>query len=283
MDVEREWLDLTASLLAAPLTALPERHLAAALMATFDAPACAFHARPGPDTVVQRIYPEGLFDAARLAEWARLAVESPGCHPLLAYYLRTGDQGPQQVADVVPALPGRARGRWVELARCHGYEHQLAIPLPGGAPSNRAPSNRAPSNHALPVGPTSSDSEGPRWFVLGRGTPFGADRMALARRVQRLIVGLDRQAAALRRWQARTPGADVADVALTPRELSVLTLVADGLTAAATARRLVVAERTVHKHLERAYAKLGVSDRVSAVVRAQRLGLLPAPALAVAR
>ena len=52
---------------------------------------------------------------------------------------------------------------------------------------------------------------------------------------------------------------------------------------AAVARRLVVAERTVHKHLERAYAKLGVSDRVSAVLRAQRLGILPEPALAMAR
>ena len=59
----------------------------------------------------------------------------------------------------------------------------------------------------------------------------------------------------------------------------MLVLVADGLTAAAVARRLVVAERTVHKHLERAYAKLGVSDRVTAVLRAQRLGILPEPAL----
>jgi DNA-binding NarL/FixJ family response regulator len=72
-------------------------------------------------------------------------------------------------------------------------------------------------------------------------------------------------------------------VHLTPRELSVLALVADGLTAAATARRLLVAERTVHKHLERIYAKLCVSDRVSAVLRAQRLGILPETALAIAR
>jgi DNA-binding NarL/FixJ family response regulator len=58
-------------------------------------------------------------------------------------------------------------------------------------------------------------------------------------------------------------------------ELAVLGLVADGLTAAAAARRLVGDERTVHKHLERVYAKLGVSDRVSAVLRAQRIGILP--------
>ncbi|MHC8504121.1 LuxR C-terminal-related transcriptional regulator [Pseudonocardia artemisiae] len=39
-------------------------------------------------------------------------------------------------------------------------------------------------------------------------------------------------------------------------------------------RRLAIAERTVHKHLQRTYAKLGVTDRLSAVLRAQRLGLL---------
>jgi ATP/maltotriose-dependent transcriptional regulator MalT len=39
----------------------------------------------------------------------------------------------------------------------------------------------------------------------------------------------------------------------------------------------------VHKHLERAYSKLGVSDRVSAVLRAQGLGILPESALAMAR
>lgn len=263
MDVEREWLDLVASVLATPLTFLPEARIATALMATFDAPACAFHRRPGPDTVVQRMYPEGLFSAGQQAEWLRLAVEEPACCPLLHYYLNTGDMAPQQVADVPSVFAGpRVRARWVELSRCHGFEHQLAIPLPSGR-------------------------EGPRWFVLGRTEPFAADRMALARRVQRLIVGLDRQAVALTRWQNRAtasdPGAVAADVRLTPRELAVLALVADGLTAAAVGRRLVVAERTVHKHLERVYAKFGVSDRVSAVLRAQRLGILPETTLAVAR
>ena len=263
MDVEREWLDLVATVLATPLTALPEERLATALMATFDAPACAFHCRPGPGTVVQRIYPTGLFSAEQQAQWVRLSVEKPACHPLMRYYLHTGDMTPQQVADVPAAFAGsRVRGGWIELSRCHGYEHQLAIPLPVGV-------------------------DGPRWFVLGRPEPFPADRMALARRVQRLIVGLDRQAEALTRWQSGATALDAevaaADVHLTPRELSVLVLVADGLTAAAAARRLLVAERTVHKHLERVYGKFGVSDRVSAVLRAQRLGVLPEPVLAGAR
>jgi DNA-binding CsgD family transcriptional regulator len=197
----------------------------------------------------------------------RLTIEAPTRHPLLRYYLVTGDLTPQQVADVPSGMAGpRARAQWAELSRCHGIEHQLAIPLPPG-------------------------TEGLRWFVLGRPDAFGADGMHLARRVQKLIAGLDRHAAALRQWQRRAPHPEAAavatavatDIRLTPRELSVLVLVADGLTAAAVARRLIVAERTVHKHLERAYAKLGVSDRVSAVMRAQRLGILSEPALAMAR
>ena len=267
MDAERQWLELMGHVLAAPLTVLPEEHIATALKATFDAPACCFHTRVDPLTIIQRIYPPTMFSAAVQAEWVRLTIEAPTRHPLLRYYLVTGDLTPQQVADVPSGMAGpRARAQWAELSRCHGIEHQLAIPLPPG-------------------------TEGLRWFVLGRPDAFGADGMHLARRVQKLIAGLDRQAAALRQWQRRAPHPEAAavatavatDIRLTPRELSVLVLVADGLTAAAVARRLVVAERTVHKHLERAYAKLGVSDRVSAVLRAQRLGILSEPALAMAR
>jgi hypothetical protein len=57
-----------------------------------------------------------------------------------------------------------------------------------------------------------------------------------------------------------------------------LHLLAEGLTAAAIGRRLTIAPRTVTKHLEHVYAKLHTSDRLSAVLRAQRLGLLPRPA-----
>ncbi|MDD7933741.1 response regulator transcription factor [Actinomycetospora straminea] len=61
---------------------------------------------------------------------------------------------------------------------------------------------------------------------------------------------------------------------LTRREVAVLSLLADGFTAARIARTLSVSERTVHKHLEHIYAKLTVSDRLSAVLVAQELGLL---------
>jgi DNA-binding CsgD family transcriptional regulator len=64
---------------------------------------------------------------------------------------------------------------------------------------------------------------------------------------------------------------------LTPREQDVLVLLAAGSTARAIAGQLRVSPRTVCKHLEHIYAKLGVGDRLSAVSQAHSLGLLPLP------
>lgn len=65
--------------------------------------------------------------------------------------------------------------------------------------------------------------------------------------------------------------------ALTAPEVAVMALMADGLTARAAGRRLGRSPRTVEKHLQRIYAKLGVNDRVSAVLHAQCLGVLAHP------
>lgn len=62
--------------------------------------------------------------------------------------------------------------------------------------------------------------------------------------------------------------------ALTPRELQILELAADGRTAPAIADELVVSPATVRTHFENIYAKLGVRGRAAAVARAMRLGLI---------
>jgi DNA-binding CsgD family transcriptional regulator len=56
-------------------------------------------------------------------------------------------------------------------------------------------------------------------------------------------------------------------IALTPREREVLTLVREGLTNRAVAKRLDVSTHTVRKHLENAFARLGVQSRTAAVAR----------------
>jgi DNA-binding NarL/FixJ family response regulator len=64
------------------------------------------------------------------------------------------------------------------------------------------------------------------------------------------------------------------DPALSAQEVKVLGLAADGLTNAAIGAQLFIGEATVKTYLSRAYEKLGVSDRTSAVRRALELGLL---------
>jgi DNA-binding CsgD family transcriptional regulator len=61
---------------------------------------------------------------------------------------------------------------------------------------------------------------------------------------------------------------------LSPREVEVLQLAAQGLSAPRTAERLFLSPATVKTHLENIYAKLGVSDKPSAVATALRQGLI---------
>ena len=62
--------------------------------------------------------------------------------------------------------------------------------------------------------------------------------------------------------------------ALTTREREVLALVAIGLPNKSIARRLTISEKTVKAHLTRVFTVLGVSDRTSAALWAQRHGLV---------
>ncbi len=61
---------------------------------------------------------------------------------------------------------------------------------------------------------------------------------------------------------------------LTPRELEILRLVADGASNQQAAQRLFISEATVKTHLLHTYDKLGVNDRAAAVAAAYDRGLL---------
>jgi predicted ATPase/class 3 adenylate cyclase/DNA-binding CsgD family transcriptional regulator len=67
---------------------------------------------------------------------------------------------------------------------------------------------------------------------------------------------------------------DEAMTVLTPRELDVLKFVAQGLTNAEIAQRLVLSEHTIHRHLANILRKLNLSSRAAAAAWGVRTGLV---------
>jgi len=63
-------------------------------------------------------------------------------------------------------------------------------------------------------------------------------------------------------------------LALTPREMEVLRLLAQGLDNAGIAQRLLISKRTVQNHVSNIYGKLGVATRTEAALYAIRHGLV---------
>jgi DNA-binding NarL/FixJ family response regulator len=76
------------------------------------------------------------------------------------------------------------------------------------------------------------------------------------------------------RGVARSADDDLTVASLTPRELEVLQLMQLGRTNRQVAEVLFISRGTVKRHVENIIAKLGVSDRTQAVVRALELGVL---------
>ena len=208
---------------------------------------------PLTELPVQRIS-EQLMRTFEVDRWS--VTDAITGHPVLRYYRATLDGRPMQVHDV-PARPGSpttasSAPGW-RSARPGEPRAQLAVPLHFGHNDHRS-------------------------FVLGRVDAFRPGELELIGVLQRLLVGIDRQVTALRGAAHPAHAWAVAESArLTVRELTVLELVASGLTAAAAGRSLGISPSTVHKHLENVYTKLGVRDRLSAVLRAQQLGLLRTP------
>jgi DNA-binding NarL/FixJ family response regulator len=63
------------------------------------------------------------------------------------------------------------------------------------------------------------------------------------------------------------PCGDRPEELLSPRELEVLTIIAEGATNAEIAKRLVIAESTVQSHVKHVLEKLGAKNRTQAAAR----------------
>jgi DNA-binding CsgD family transcriptional regulator len=227
----------------------PHARVADLLIRSLDAACCSLNVVDGAwvDHVVGG-WPEGHLPTVPPSG----ELPDASTHPLIRWYLVTGSSDPQILGrvprDVAPA--GMA-AEWSAFARPLGITHQLALPLRVG--------------------------DGLQAYVVSRpDDDYGPADADLANVVRPAVAALVRQHRVL---QAVPEGQyeRVRGARLTDRECAVLTLLGAGLTAQAIARRLHTSPRTVHKHLEHLYRKLGVRDRLMAVQRARDAGLLATP------
>ncbi|SNS26568.1 regulatory protein, luxR family [Geodermatophilus saharensis] len=245
------WLELVGDILQrAPGDAeFPHPQVADLLLRSFDSACCSLNHVDGAwvDHVV-RGWPEGFLPTVPPSG----VLPSARTQPLIRWHAATGSAAAQILGRVPREVaPATMVAEWSAFARPLGITHQLSLPLRVGEGIEAYVLSRPDDDY------TDDDAE-----LAGLVLPVLA---ALAR--HHLVVS---DAPPWRRERAR-------DTGLTEREFAVLTLLGAGLTAAAIARRLQTSPRTVHKHLEHVYRKLGVRDRLMAVQRARDTGLLATP------
>ena len=185
---------------------------------------------PAPGQTSYADHPAGALDPATQAVFAAHVHE----HPLVNHYRATGSGEPVMISDFLSLDRFHRLGIYAEFFRGIPVEHQLAIRLPG------------PDEQVIGVALSRS------------GRDFSdQDRALLSVLRAPLIAALLR---ARSRRQASSAG-------LTDREIAIMRLVAAGRTNSAIAHELQLSPRTVAKHLEHVYRKLGVSSRAAAVAR----------------
>ncbi|MBB1258980.1 helix-turn-helix transcriptional regulator [Streptomyces alkaliterrae] len=181
-------------------------------------------------------------------------------YPFIDRYGAGADWAPQSAARVVGARTWQNSPTADALRQAFGTRHVFGLPLPSSGPHVSG------------------------FLVHRAGGDFSRHDERYAARVQPLLKAATAHRSLLTALRAST-GSErrrqanhALAVPLTPRETNVLHLLATGLTAEVIGRRLGISPRTVHKHLNALYRKLGAADRLSAVLRAQDAGLLPVSA-----
>ena len=181
--------------------------------------------------------PEGAISAGDRASFDRHFAD----HPLVRYHAGTPGGGTHRITDSLPAARFRESALYNDYYRHIGIDHAVAMPLF--------------VDRGLLVS-----------FVLNRSRLDFSDReCALLDLVQVPLAGLYRNL--LRREKDRA----FAALPVTPREREVLSWLAAGKTDKDIAVIVGVSPRTVQKHLQHIYEKLGVETRTAAVVRAMEL------------
>jgi DNA-binding CsgD family transcriptional regulator len=110
-------------------------------------------------------------------------------------------------------------------------------------------------------------------FGIWLGIKLTKPREKIVLREVLVPTGAPAESAAAATFTLNQPQLDA--LGITPRELEILSLIAQGLSNREIAGRLFVSENTVKTHCSRAFDKLGARRRTQAVQLGKQLGLLP--------
>ena len=171
-------------------------------------------------------------------------------NPLYQRYVRTRDPRVYRFSDVVTRDELEATALFREFYRPLGINHQIAFCLPSAGGSVLA----------IALSRNEHDFSGDERDFLEEARPF------LTQAYLNVLTYEEALAA-----NAGPLHEALVAAGLTPREAEVLRLVTLGAADRDIARHLAVSERTVQKHLERAFRKLDVSGRAAAAARVWEL------------
>ncbi|HXR27960.1 MAG TPA: helix-turn-helix transcriptional regulator [Solirubrobacteraceae bacterium] len=202
---------------------------------------------PTPDQIITLMVPEVT---QLVSTWERHAHENP----LLRHHMRTLDGRAYRFSDVIGQDELHALPLYREVYAPLGVEYQMAFTLP--ANPNRV--------LAIALSRSSRDySDAERDFANG-ARPFLIQAYLNALAHDSLLRS--------RPGTASTPMLEVlVGAGLTAREAEVVRLVALGRSNQHIAAELGISDRTVGKHLEHSFRKLGVRDRSTAAGRVWEL------------
>jgi DNA-binding CsgD family transcriptional regulator len=212
----------------------------------------AVDTRPGE----AEIYGTGGIDRPEIVQ---ALARQANAHPmLLSYRARPGDMAPLRMSDLIAVRAWRSHPVYSEVYRPLGAVYQICVAI-------------------VPY----RDGAGAGWGFNRTTRDFTDNELELVARLQQVLIALNQVSTRAFATMAPGPGTPaagrdetVAEAGLTPRETRILELLAAGLTATAIGHACRISPRTVRKHLENIYTKLGCHDRLMAVRRAGELGLV---------
>lgn len=174
------------------------------------------------------------------------------------------------------AVVGQAAPDRELAAAIRGLRPEAAAWDAGEGAAFAAPLHDASASDLPVVALLASPDQAPLALAAGaRGLVFrqsAPDRLAAA--LAAAARGLWAVEASLAPALLRPPAPSEPPEPLTPREVEVLGLLAEGLSNKAIAARLGISDHTAKFHVNAILAKLGAESRAEAIVRAARLGLV---------